>query len=374
MVLLSLILIVIISGCGGQQTIQTGKVNDGIIIKDFSFDQSEVYAGDYVKLNLEVQNMGEKEGILTRATIYGGWLTGEGVITDKKDILDPAIPSENFEGGAKYFKWTNNAPLGIQASTNYQFGVRVKYDYQTEYIGTVRFVNPTYLDSLSKQQKDSLIVSNGIISSTVSNGPLNINPISGRSFIVGSLTSVPIKFGIKNVGSGYPYIVEGDYSVKIISQTGVSCTTDNIKLSRGETGTFICDFSVPSGFGNYVDKTFKIIFNYSYYVDSMTSITVNPSGVPTTTTASTTTTAVYEIFFNSQTNDHCNDLCNIKFGGTCESIGWNADGTSNDYLDWIDGGCKELHGDCSTRMYNRGGTVLCYGYNAAWTRCRCKLP
>jgi len=338
MILLFLILIVFISGCGQQQTIQPNSVTDGIIIKDFSFDQSEVYAGDYVKLNLEVQNVGEVKGKLTEISIYGGWLTGrqpipEDGIIDKPD-LEPANPSAKFEGESKYFWQKINPPPEVQSSTNYQFGVRVKYDYQTEYIGTVRFVNPTYLDTLSKQQKDSLIVSNGIITSSVSNGPLNVNPISGRSFIVESSSDRLIKFGIKNVGSGYPYISEGDYSVKIddSKSIGATCYKDEenknikeIKLSRGETGTFICSFSVPSGFGNYVDKSFKIIFSYSYYTDGSTSITVNPSGLGTTvpsvstsTTTTTTPTCAELGGFCTRNTYQCNTLC-APDTGTCRS-------------------------------------------------------
>lgn len=285
-ILLSLVLIVIISGCGQQQTIQTGNVNDGIVIKDFSFDQSEVYAGDLVNLNLEVQNVGEVNGTLKSISVYGGWLNSPTYpdITGSKN-LDPADPSKTIEGESKYFRERISVNTSIKSKTDYQFGVRVKYDYETEYIGTVRFVSPNYLDTLSKQQKESLIGSNGIITSSVSNGPLNINPITGRSFIVGSINPIFIKFGIKNVGSGYSYLTsEGNYSVKIESKSGgvSDCysndNTNEIKLSRGETSTFICKFDIPSNFGNYVDKSFKIIFKYSYYTDSSASITVNPSG------------------------------------------------------------------------------------------------
>jgi len=327
MILLSLILIVIISGCGGQQTIQTGAVNDGIIIKDFSFDQSEIYDGDYVKLNIEVQNVGEVIGKLAGISVYGGWLTGSYLIPNSNNLkLDKAVPSENIEGESRYFSWTDTPNLGIQSSTNYQFGVRVKYNYTTEYVGTVRFVSPEHLDSLSKQQKDSLIVNNGIISSSVSNGPLNINPISGRSFIVGSLSSVSIKFGIKNVGSGYPenYLVNIEPPIGSVSscyKSEEAKTNTTIKLSRGETGTFICDFPVSSGLSNYVDKTFKIIFDYSYYTDGSTSITVNPSGIGSSITTTTIYGCVAAGYSCTTDETECDNWCSQQYGanGRCIS-------------------------------------------------------
>jgi len=295
-IFLSLILIFLISGCG-DQPLTNGDITDGIIIKDFSFDQTEVYSGDYVSLGLEVQNVGEVEGTLTGISIYGGWLSGEETLTIKEPILDPAFPPENIEGDSRYFRWNDKAE-SVQSETDYQFGVRVKYEYKTEYIGTIRFVKPSYLDTISKEQKDNLISSNGIVSSEVSNGPLNVNPISGRSFIVDSPGgSVSIKFGIKNIGSGYPYqSTEDDYKVVIDGNwIGVSKCYKNeqatservIRLSKGEEGTFICDFSVPT-LGNYVDRSFKIVFDYSYYTDKSTSITVNPNGLEPTGPSSTT--------------------------------------------------------------------------------------
>ena len=295
-ILSSIILFVVISGCGDQQlTIES--VNDGIVIKEFSFDKSEAYSGDYVSLNLELQNIGEVEGTLRDISVFGGWLSSPISYTITEADLEPAYTSENVGGESRYYRERIRVDSLVSSDTDYRFGVRVKYDYQTEFIGTIRFVDPDYLDTLNKEQRDDLIVSNGIISSSVSNGPLDMNAMSGRSFIVVGSDPVYIKFNIKNVGSGYTYVLENDYSVSILSTTpvGLNCynnevdLSDIIRLSRGEKSTFICVFPVPTSFENYVDRSFKIVFDYYYYTDESTSITVNPSETVTTTSGGTTT-------------------------------------------------------------------------------------
>ena len=53
----------------------------------------------------------------------------------------------------------------------------------------------------------------------------------------------------------------------------VSCNEQNITLSRGQTGTFSCDFTAPT-FNNKIDLPFQIDIEYQYWVDNSISIKV----------------------------------------------------------------------------------------------------
>jgi hypothetical protein len=136
----------------------------------------------------------------------------------------------------------------------------------------------------------TLLEKNGVVSSKVTGGPLSVNPVKGRNFIIssGDTDSRPIVFKLTNIGSGYP----SDYEVKIDDETGFnSCRTQEsggqiLKLSKGEERLFICDFDIdiynnPNNPNykpiiNKEDIIFSVTFVYSYYVDDIASVTVNP--------------------------------------------------------------------------------------------------
>jgi len=302
-------LIIIISGCIGQET-PIVSTKDGVIITDFSFEHSPVYAEDNVGLRLEVQNVGGNEAELKKIQVYGvdfdcidttrAWCNKgadptefDGTYIGEDRFLDPPNTEINFEGGKCYHEWRLQAPSGVTSETNYDFRVRVKYDYNTTYSGMIRVIDDIYIQSLKEDEKQKLFSSGGLVSSEVTNGPISITPYSSRHFIVSpgdQKQKRPIKFKIENVGKGYPYIkdpVSGDirnYHIKIIEIGGITdCDKDptngEIKLSSGKSHTINCKFETPTtdGFTNKLDKPFQIRFEYSYYVDGSTSITVKPA-------------------------------------------------------------------------------------------------
>ena len=314
--ILFLILIIVISGCVGQDGI-ISSAKDGLIITDFSFEYSPIYARDNVGLRLEVQNVGGSDAEIEKIQVYGvdfncvdstrAWCNKgvyhtefDGTYIGENRFLDRPNTEINFEGGKYYQEWRLKAPSGVTSETDYDFRVRVEYNYNTFYSGIIRVVDEGYLQSLSEEEKEELFSSGGIVSSELTNGPISVTPFSGRHFILDDMEDRTIKFKIENVGKGYPYICEKDldcvyddtdaikgvkkYHVRIKEITGgiIKCEGGEreieIKLSSGESHIIYCTF-MPSRVGkftNKVDKTFQIELEYSYYVDDSTSITVKP--------------------------------------------------------------------------------------------------
>ncbi len=286
LILLFLISVIVVSGCVDQETLVIGPATDGVVIKDFSFDSPTVYEGDSVGLNLEVQNVGEVEGTVEDITLFGPDLTDWSVTGPTPSItvaLSPSEPEVDFEGEARSTRWRVTAP-DVTAETPYTFGTRVIYDYETFYTGTLRVVTYSYLETLQEEERRGLLESGGVVSSTVTGGPLSVKPMKGRNFIVssGGGGTSSLVFELTNLGSGYPSSnrnINEDtmYKVEISSSSGLTgCDSygeTTVRLSKGEKRLFSCNFGIPDVV-NKEDIIFTIEFDYYYYVDGMTSINV----------------------------------------------------------------------------------------------------
>jgi len=307
LLLVFLVSVVSVSGCVEQTP---GVITtEGIKINDFSFDRPTVYTKESVGLNLEIQNVGEIEGILKEVAVYGvdaisgptpepyAWAEGSYpsfTITDFSIIGDekmfPSKPSLNLEGEMRSIRWKPRAPIDIKAPTDYDFRVRVKYDYETIYTGTIRVVKEGYLETLSETERKNLIEAGGVTSSSVTGGPLSVDVEGGGHFVVYDIDSQSrlIRFEITNVGSGFPYLgnesnSDSMYKVEIISvspEGNFDCPVrEPIKLSKGESTVFNCDFTPPTDFTNKIDMLFSMTFDYNYYVDGVASVTVKPEHI-----------------------------------------------------------------------------------------------
>jgi hypothetical protein len=299
--LILLIGTVILSGCTttGGGTTATGN---GIILDDFSFDYTPIYAGDQIGLNIELHNIGGEIGTLKKVTVFGQdfnsgttpdplkWTIGStsDLVQTPNAELYPPESDTGFEGDIWTYQWLIMAPSGVRASTDYEFQTRAEYSYTTEYSGTIRIVSADYLRTLNAADRENLIKQGGVVASTVTGGPLTIAAASGRHFIVQSdapAATSDIKFKVTNIGSGYPY--NGDlsvpanlYIVRITGSDGLnSCTSTDFPLARGKTGTFTCTIDIPAegSITNKLDKNFRITLSYDYYVDSAADITVQPT-------------------------------------------------------------------------------------------------
>jgi len=310
-ILLLLILIaVVVSGCvgqdggNGQQLACPGAGStDGIVITDFSFDYSPVYAGESPGLNLEVQNNGGEIGTLLGVDIFGPEIVdkatdlqwgGQTKELSKKinEELDPPDSTMNMPGGVWSNVWTLTAPTKLATDTDYTFNARARYNYETTFTAVLTVMKSTYLRSLPAEKRQELINSGGLSQQCYSGGPLKVTGAAGTHFIdpEGEKT---IRFKIENVGSGYTYcdtdpkksgcvdnIDPGNtmYHVKIRDPLSggnyftKGCAQDVI-LSKGQSVVFSCKFTAPK-FTNKQDITFSIPIEYNYYVDAAAPIKV----------------------------------------------------------------------------------------------------
>lgn len=301
---LSLLAIVILSGCdipGGGGGIIAGT--NGIIIRDFGFDYSPIYAEETTGLTLTLQNVGGEEGTLQEITIFGvdapaatpgnltwGYGTGDTFTLTPTDVLLPPDPTTGFEGEEYYQEWVPEAPAGIKSATTYEFQTRVKYTYSSTFTGKIQVVHNDYLRTLPPEEREALIRVGGVQDASVTGGPLSLTAASGRHFIIRTGDAAEdrsIKFKITNVGSGFPYKspwgTANLHYVTITADEGIDCAPGaslpvDEKLARGKTGVISCEFTSPADgtFTNKVDKYFSVTLDYGYYVDSAASITVNP--------------------------------------------------------------------------------------------------
>lgn len=301
-ILLSLLLIIVISGCTTQDQITTSS-KDGIVITDFAFDYNSIYSGDRISLYLEVQNVGGEPGFLENISVYGvdmpasdatelDWghagssinLIGSNLGDDDDRRLEPPDPDIDIEGEIYYYEWTLESPTSIGAKTTYNFFSRVAYRYNTTYTGVIRIIQESYLKSLPPEERKALFESGGLVSSIITGGPLSLKPEASNYFIVheASPNPRPITFVINNVGSGYTYLSGKPYYVELAEINGDISNCNNndhqIKLSKGKRGILRCEYD-PPGINNFtysMDKTFTLRFEYFYHVDGKAPITVNP--------------------------------------------------------------------------------------------------
>jgi hypothetical protein len=300
--------IVVISGCIGQgEKVPTGS---GIIIKDFYFDYTPIYVNDTIGLNLELQNLGGVKGYINKITIFGvdwkyggsgalvwGVPQGEDFVLNETSAelpvsLAPPDPTTGFEGEIWSWNWFLQAPGGLKSPTTFDFQVRVEYNYSTTYTGTIRIIDSDYLRTLPEDERNKLIQEGGVVESTVTSGPLSVSAASGRHFIVQTTGDKrAIRFKVSNIGGGFPFIentTKGLYQVRITDNMTLFDCDSEFRMSRGKTGWFKCYIQVPSKgeFVNKLDKKFSVKLVYDYYVDSATSVTVNPIYVETGVTPS----------------------------------------------------------------------------------------
>jgi len=104
-ILFLIFLIIIISGCVGQNGPITTSTKDGVVITDFSFGHSPIYSGDNIGLYLEIQNVGGSIAYLKKIQIYGvdfaddkaterEWGIRKGVKELDEDYIEDNLPSK----------------------------------------------------------------------------------------------------------------------------------------------------------------------------------------------------------------------------------------------------------------------------------------
>jgi hypothetical protein len=303
--LLLLIAAIGIAGCAGignqggggtQELACTGAgMTDGVTITDFSFDFNQIYGGESVGLTLTVENLGGATGTLQSYQLFGPdfgtgtmqWevTSGTPTATGLAKSLSAPNPDLNIPGGMDTILWTIKAPSGLTVETPQNFNIRTTYEYSTAFSGILSVMSSSYLQSIPSDQRKTLIQSGGLSASCYTGGPIQVEAAAGTHFVDPAGATKTIRFKITNVGSGYPFYggtssytdITPAYMYRIHLNGGtsgpVTCTDQDITLSRGQVGTFECDFTAPTPTAK-TDYNFQISLTYYYWQDSSAAIKV----------------------------------------------------------------------------------------------------
>lgn len=299
------VLLIFASGCVGQTTSSqiTYSATDGVIIKTFQTDMTEVYPGEDVSFELVAQNVGDSDASNCNSYLYGlgGWTWGTetpyhntlGEIrgVDRK-INKPGL-SENDE-------WTVEAPTNIPEgfSVGTQAKTRVLCNYQTE--GTMTF-EVADRDFVAQQKKLGETVTLST-QSDIKGGPVSLGiDVPGRKELSTDHQEVEIVITMNNVGEGTVYQKDTVAAPESTTYTlGVSRTRMNlVEVVTEVDGTIIvtgedaCDSSaeklvdgfsvvscevtlpIPAAGQGIEMHTVHVTLNYAYAMTASTSVTVS---------------------------------------------------------------------------------------------------
>ncbi len=301
--MLILVAVLITAGCVGTGgTIYS--MNDGAVIKDFSFYTNRIYDDESVTLSLTVENVGAKR-IPGKTNIY---IYGTPVTTDEKsrnewyvsnsggfDVYDdkeyllvsladeeflPPDPEMNLPGTSKMFYLDLRPPNVPDGMTNdYNFYARLCFPYNTTTITKVVVTSSNELRYEGPKRSEAITRNSaGPIHLTIE-GTLNVRP---------SRNSIPLVFKVTNVGGGFattqdyactvdPEIKERNRVMVLVTVDGVeaNCGDGIVRLRNGE-GTLYCTYEFKEG-APRTEYNVVATAIYNYYVTAQTKIEVMDS-------------------------------------------------------------------------------------------------
>ncbi len=279
---------------GGAPVGSVGPGTNGVVIKSFTVDSPIVEKNTPTTFTLTMQNLGERVAKNVKAELYG--LSSEWKNNEGKDVDFTRTYFGIYNGGvdAKMsgVDTTSNIPGDTVAEdktlkntaskatdTPYTASTRVSYQYDTVVEGLIRVINRDYSKTQGATNSQS-----GVISLKSTGGPLAINART-RSSIVNADDTTPIKLilTIENTGGGrpvelgMPIVTENVDYIKINardSSSNIKCAdVTKFKLINGQK-TLNCDVTIGKAVSTYEDISFKVVFDYSYFVTASTSVTL----------------------------------------------------------------------------------------------------
>jgi hypothetical protein len=296
---LSLIAVVVVSGCNGTSTTGTGP---GVSILEFTPDFTQVFSDEKVKLQLKVQNLGEAKAENVRAEITGididEW-RGFGVTFAQKELGDLIAydSATTTPGEVKTVQWSDLYAPTLAKGIEFTYApiVRVSYDYETKSIKKITLVDADELRSI--QQRGGTLPSE---STQYSAGPLSVEIKTGdyvkTSGMFGDTYDIfPIYIKIINTeweggGSVMPETFLGfgdeDYPVHVeitppsgtnfvFSGFGQDCGSSMVvDLWKGKDAEITCELEVTNPPTIRQDGLITVDLEYRYRIDATTQITV----------------------------------------------------------------------------------------------------
>lgn len=334
---------VVFAGCIGQPTTTTATGN-GVIISSFSSDFAEVRSGEEATLMLSLANVGESDATGVTVQLFGlnfganDWAKTTGsLVAALPTALRGANPSAGLAGDTYDVTWGLKAPVNLRVDNTYTADARVNFLYKTTAVSTIRFVSNDYIKSLPTAQADQVRKTAGVISSKVSNAPVQLSSTVGtRPLIVYNGGEVyTISLVISNAGSGNAFKDTASYpgksgssdtsssidskdlnlvKVTINTDANINCKSafestlsptekvGYVSLNRGKSKTLSCSITAPASsaaVGNTKDYTINTQLNYGYFVDSSTSIKVLRTEETTTQSASSSVASTQTLTLKS---------------------------------------------------------------------------
>jgi hypothetical protein len=305
--------IAILSVAGCTQSVDnifqtnTQLAGTGLVISDFSADQTEVYGGQTDRIMMTVSNKGGHSVPQGEALVF---LTGSAVSLDGdesmywtsssetliKDLgreMRPADPVRDTPADEKTLTWSLVAPnVSKGEQTPYLFIGRVYADYQTKVTGNIWVYSETEADTAKSAGKS---LNKATWSAT--SGPITINARLTQDPVVlySGEDKVTLVIKVSNAGSGVIYEQGAiDYSttdpadLKLTSTqinrvtisgnvAGTALPTecaDTFEMVGGKDLTLTCDVTVtpPATFQGY---PVSITADYGYYSERSASVTVS---------------------------------------------------------------------------------------------------
>lgn len=303
--MIALAIVLSIAGCvGGGKSIYS--MNDGAVIKDFSFDTNKIYDDEYATLTLTIENVGAKKiPGNTEVYIYGTPITEDDSKKGKEwyvsnnggfDVNDngeymnlslssdeflPPDPEMNIPGTSKMFYVELEAPnVPDGMSNNYNFYTRLCFPYNTTSITKIVVTSSNELRYEGPKKSKAATINSA--------GPIHIS-IEGTPNVRPSRNSIPLVFKITNVGGGFattqdyscrvdPEVKERDKVKVVVTVDGdvvEDCDNVEVRLRNGE-GTLYCTYTFEEG-APRTEYNVVATAIYNYYVTSSTSIEVMDS-------------------------------------------------------------------------------------------------
>jgi len=252
-----LLILVFLAGCT-----TSGGGGSGVIIRSTSIlPDGSVEPGIPISLNTIVQNSGIGTARNVRLEIVGltdEWLISPGRTQNIGDMF-AADPSRNSPGSETSVDWTLTAP-GKSNDITYSGYVRLTYSYETTLDAQIQAVSSNeYKQSGQK---------GGIVSQSVTSGPISISVTAPNAIISGGTGRIPIQFSIQNIGSGK---VRSDRLTLTI--TGATCSRTDVTLIEGTSASLSCSINT-AGVNDLKNFPISVKTSYEYRIESPISITV----------------------------------------------------------------------------------------------------
>lgn len=289
---LSLVLVVSVSGCIQVGEEEETKFGNGLIIDSFEAFPSSLFSGESYSVSAEVVNKGGRD-----ANNILFYLFNVNQDTDIKTTSKLEPPTENVPGEVASKVWDSvNAPSVEEGITEeVEPRVRVYYKYSTLATTSMPVLSRTEWKRMLREDENMPSPK----STTVTHGPLSVD-INARSPITvqsDETESFRISVTGNNIGSGTPYLRDshpegsGDIPISTENVNRISLQIDSgsdvvkgsgcldgsqeVRVRKGNTFRYDCEITVKEGaVQTSADVPLTVKLRYGYLVDDSASVDV----------------------------------------------------------------------------------------------------